>query len=206
MKEPDTLKEIERKAYRSVFEDGIYDIQFGLLFVVFAAISVLESLGVSRFLGYLLLIIPIVLPLPAKRYITVPRMGIVVFGPKRQTRKKLIAAIGVGVVLLMLPLIIMIVSRGIGGADGWFWVAIFAAPVLVLAVIALDSARLYIYAALLLAGAVESEFLLGYVDRPIPSLISFGLPGTIILIFGLTLFFRFIQKYPKPNPEASRVG
>ena len=32
MEKTESLKEIERRAYRSTFEDGIYDIQFGLLF------------------------------------------------------------------------------------------------------------------------------------------------------------------------------
>ena len=62
MNTTESLKKLERRAYRSTFEDGVYDIQFGLLFLVFAWIAVLEALGVSRFIGYSLFIIPLIFP------------------------------------------------------------------------------------------------------------------------------------------------
>ncbi len=95
MKTTDSLKEIERRAYRSTFEDGIYDIQFGLLFLIVACIPILEIVGISRLFGYSLLIIsPILLPWLGKRYITIPRMGAVEFGPKRKSKMRLLLAIG----------------------------------------------------------------------------------------------------------------
>jgi len=206
MNAPNSLKELERRAYRSTFEDGIYDILFGLLFLIFAIIPILEAAGVSRFIGYSLLIIPAALPWLGKRLITIPRMGAVEFGPKRKSRRRLILIITGIVIFLMLPLMISIVSNGLSGSMSWMLIALFALPVFIIAVYAMDFPRLWIYAALLLAVPVESEFLLRHVGSPLNTSISFGLPGIVILIIGLGLLFRFIQKYPKMTPEANHAG
>lgn len=206
METRESLKQLERRAYRSTFVDGIYDIQFGLLFLVFAWISILEFIGLSRFIGYSLLIIPILLPWLGKRFITIPRMGAVEFGPKRKSRKRLVLAIGAVIVILTLPLLIMIGGDGIPGRMGWLLVATFAIPVFVLAVYSTEFPRLYVYAALLIFGVIESEFLLGYVGTPLSAIISFGIPGAIILVIGLTLLFRFLHMYPRPTPEAHNAG
>lgn len=202
----ESLKEVERRAYRSTFDDGIYDIQFGLLFLVFAWIPVLEVLGISRYLGYLLLIIPILLPWLGKRIITIPRMGAVEFGSKRKSKKRLLSVIGIIILVLTLPLFIMIGGGGISGRMGWLLVAAFGLPIFVIAIYSMDFPRLYIYAAILIAAVVESEFLLGYVDNPLNAVISFGIPGIIIFVIGFILLIKFIQKYPRQHPEANHAG
>lgn len=201
-----SLKELERKAYRSTFEDGIYDILFGLIFLILALIPILEKAGISRFIGYALLLIPATLPIIGKRLITIPRMGAVEFGRKRKSRNRLLLIVTVIVILLMLPIMISMMSQGFSGSMGWMVIALLALPVFIIAVYAMDFPRLWIYAALLLAGAVESEFLLRYMSSPHNTSISFGLPGAIILIAGLNLLVKFIQKYPKTTPEANHAG
>ena len=201
-----SLKEIERRAYRSTFDDGIYDIQFGLLFLILACIPILEAVGIGRWVGYAMLIIsPLLLPWLGKRYITLPRMGAVEFGPKRKSRRMLILAIGVGVIILVLPLIIMILGRDVPGRPGWLLVALMPLPVLAVAIYFLDFPRLYIYLALLLFGVVESEFLLDYLSRMATAIISFGIPGLVISAIGYTLLFKFLMKYPKPAPEVDHA-
>lgn len=207
MKTKDSLKEIERRAYRSTFEDGIYDIQFGLIFLILAWIPTLEVIGISRFIGYALLVIsPILLPWLGKRYITIPRMGAVEFGPKRKSRRRLLLAIGAVVIIMTLPLLVMIIGKGVPGRLGWPLIAVFAAPALVVAASLLDFPRLYLYVALLFAAVVESEALLGYVGESSTALISFGVPGVFIFVLGLTLLFKFLKKYPKPAPEVNHAG
>lgn len=207
MKTDDSLKKLERRAYRSTFNDGIYDIQFGLLFMVFAWIPVLEALGISRFYTYPLLLFPLIVPPIGKRMVTIPRMGSVEFGQKRKSRKTISLIIGAFILVLTLPLIIMIYKDSISGQLGWTLVAAFAAPILVVAVYSMDFPRLYIYAALLIAGVVESEMLRSYVGAPYDAVISFGLPGFIILMIGIVMLYRFLRDYPKGNVEAgSAVG
>jgi hypothetical protein len=206
MEKTESLKEVERRAYRSTFEDGIYDIQFGLLFLILAWIAILETIGISRFIGYSLLLIPIALPWPCKRYITIPRMGSVQFGPKRKSRRRLILVIAGLVIVLTLPLMIMFAADGGMGSMSWLMISALAFPVFVIAVYSMDFPRLYIYAALLVFGVVSSEFLVGYVGAPFNTIISFGLSGLIIFIVGLSLLVGFIRKYPKPTPEVNHAG
>ena len=49
------LKEIERKAYRSTFDDGLYDIGWGLLLLGFGMSSLLKDLGFPKPLDLLLM-------------------------------------------------------------------------------------------------------------------------------------------------------
>ena len=192
-----SLKEIERRAYRSTFEDGIYDIQFGCLFLVFALIPVLQAIGISRFAGYSLLIVPMIIPWLGKRYITIPRMGQVEFGPARRKKKRIGLLIGAVILFLTLPLLFMIGRDSISEVMGWKMIAIFAAPLLVLAVYTTDFPRLYIYVALLIAGVVEAEFLLDILGDPLNTIYSFGLPGVVITLIGLYLLVKFIRTYPR---------
>jgi len=191
-----SLKDVERRAYRSIFSDGIYDIQFGLIFLVFALIATLESNGTSRYPVYALLLIPLIIPWLGKRYITVPRMGEVEFGKKRTKRKLVALIVGAVVLFLTLPLIIMIVKQGPSGVLGWKLIATIAAPVFVLAVYTTDFPRLYVYAALLFVGVIEAEFLLNEVGTPLNSLLSFALPGVVILAIGTNLLVKFIRTHP----------
>lgn len=206
MNTTESLKQLERRAYRSTFEDGIYDIQFGLIFLILSSISLLASAGISRFAAYTLFIIPILLPLAGKRLITIPRMGAVEFGEKRKSKRRVALVIAAAVLLLMLPLIIAIAGKGVSGIVGWQLVALLALPVLAVGVYAMDFPRLWIYAALLIAGIAESEFLITRIGRPYNDLVAFGLPGVVIVSIGLNLLVRFVQKYPRSRPEANHAA
>jgi hypothetical protein len=196
---------LERRAYRSTFDDGVYDIQFGLLFLVFTLISVLEAIGISRFAVYPLLVIPLLFPWFGKRYVTIPRMGAVEFDSARKSKKRLLTVIGTVIVVLTLPLMVIISKGVISGSVGWMLVAAFGFPVFAIAVYSMDLPRLYIYAAVLVAGVVESEFLLDPVGRPFNVIISFGIPGIIIMAVGILLLVRFVRTYPKSGREAQHV-
>lgn len=192
-----SLKEIERRAYRSTFSDGVYDIQFGLIFMIFALIAVFEVVGISRFLGYSLLLLALVLPWLGKRYITIPRMGHVEFGGKRKKRKLVIWIVAAVVAVLILPLVIMIVRQGQWSALGWRLIAMIVAPLFVLAVYTTDFPRLYIYAAFLFFGFVLSELLESLVGIPMNAVLGFGVPGVVITGVGLTLMVKFIKNHPR---------
>jgi len=192
-----SLKEIERRAYRSTFADGIYDILFGLIFLTFAVIAVLEAYSVSRFIGYSLLFIPLIFPWLGKRYITIPRMGAVEFGEKRKKRRLVALAAAVFVLILTVPLVIMIVLQGQADTLGWKFIAILVAPLVVLAVYTTEFPRLYVYVALLFFGVVEAEFLLGQIGSPLNAVLSFGFPGLIITAIGLVLLIKFIKTHPR---------
>jgi len=192
-----SLKDVERQAYRSTFKDGFYDIQFGVLFLVIALISVLETINISRFVGYTLFVIPLIIPWLGKKYITIPRMGAVEFGKARKMKKQVALIIGAIVIFLTLPILLLIVNQNLSGVLGWKILVIFAMPLFVIAVYTTDFLRIYIYAGLLIAAVAESEFLLDLLGTPFNAIFSFGLPGLIISVIGINLLIKFVQNYPR---------
>ncbi len=204
------LKELERRAYKSTFQDGIYDLYFGLFLIILAWIPVLESLGVSRFIGYPFLASPMLLIWAGKRFITIPRLGAVEFGGRRKSYKKIVRLVGIGALVLMAGPMVMLAKGGFGWGEGsglpWMLIALIGLPVFILAVIYANHPRIYIYAAAMLFCIVNAEFLLKYVDSPYNTLVTFGPVGLLIFIYGLTLLISFMKKYPKESPEANHAG
>ena len=198
-----SLREIERRAYRSTFADGIYDIQFGLIFLVFAIMPILPQIGISRFAGYAFLLIPLTIPLLGKRFITVPRMGAVIFGPERQTRKRLNLIIAAILLVLTVPLIVLIATRKIPGTFGWELLAIFAAPVVLVAVYMVDFPRFFIYLAVMIFSILAAEFLSKPTGFPLGAIISFGLPGLVITVIGVILLVKFLKTYHREADESA---
>ncbi|UCE25473.1 MAG: hypothetical protein JSU74_05350 [Candidatus Zixiibacteriota bacterium] len=208
---PESIKEIEKRAYRATFDDGLYDILFGVAFLILAWISTLDSIGVPRLYGYLSVIILPLIPLLGKKYISTPRLGAVEFGPRRKSKKLFLLVIIGAVIFLQMPVIM------IAGAGGFFevlggslsvpvMVGMIIAPLLLLAAYFIDYPRMYIYAVLLLVSIPHAAFMYEFVGVPFNGLISFGIPGLVILIYGLNLLAKFIRKYPLPTPEANHAG
>ncbi|MDH5684620.1 MAG: hypothetical protein OEZ20_09175, partial [candidate division WOR-3 bacterium] len=81
------LKEMEKKAWRTYFGDGIWDIYLGLIFIGMGFLAVLDKIGASELLRYgqfgLLMSLGIIILTIGKKKITIPRLGYVEFGPKR---------------------------------------------------------------------------------------------------------------------------
>lgn len=206
MERVESLKEIERKAYRSVFEDGIYDILWGAVFFVNALVPIFNSIGVSRFYGYAALLILPLIPLIGKRVITVPRLGSVEFGPRRKSRGWLLLLVCGLVVFLQLPLFIIGPGKSLVGNAPWTYILLMAAPAVAIGVVFVNFPRWYIYLSLMILAVIQSEILAGYVSRPLASVLCFGLPGVAILGYGCVLLANFIRKYPKSHAEVAHVS
>lgn len=202
----ESLKDVEQRAYRSTFQDGLTDIAWACLFLIFAWIPVLEAIGISRFYGYPFVLVPALIVWLGKRYITVPRLGVVEFGSVRKTHRRYTAIIGIIALLLMLPLIIMMFTGRTPARPAWMTIGLIAAPAVAIGVVLLRFSRMYVYAMLFLFGIVASEFLRAYVDPPYGSLVAFGIPGLIIAVYGFYLLFGFLKTYPGPGSEAPRVS
>ncbi|MFW9828439.1 MAG: hypothetical protein ACFFEY_12685 [Candidatus Thorarchaeota archaeon] len=202
------LKKLEKKAYRSIFEDGIWDLFIGMLIL---------SFGLAPFIGLFIniselwdVIIPSVIITTiaflifylGKKYITIPRIGVVEFGPKRKSRQAklkifLIVMFFINVVLLILPLtdlinysqiqpLILSLLLGLGGIVLPFCIVAYF----------LDFTRLYYYSFSMGFGFFLIEFLNSFMNYPIISIVIFSVIGVSIIIIGLTYFIRFLKKYP----------
>ena len=211
------LKEIERKAFRSTYQDGLWDLYFGLI-VICAAFFIYHPAGGYSPLNILLMVcaVSVVYGLfwAGKKFITLPRMGQVQFGEQRKRRKRtmiivLSAVVLIQVIFLSLQLWAWAhpeIGKNINSllADKAFMDlavasigALMVGTGMSLIAFFIDFPRGY-YIALMFSLAV---FLMIYLNQPIYPIII----GILIAIPGLVLLIRFLKKYPLPGKDSSRV-
>jgi len=205
------LKEIERKAFRSTFQDGLWDVYLGLIVICMAFFLFRPDEGYGLRNQLMMLggfVLSGLVFFAGKMLITVPRMGQVSFGPLRK-RKAMTLAIIMGVVIIIQ---IAVVLFSVGG-----WLdddlaaklnallgeanlermavaavgSLFVGPSMILVAYFSDFPRGY-YIAILMAAAV---FLMILLNQPIYAILI----GALIILPGLVLFIRFLQKYPLPK-------
>ncbi|MGB7876392.1 MAG: hypothetical protein WBL25_18575, partial [Anaerolineales bacterium] len=111
MPEKINLKELQRKAWRSMFQDGLWDIFLGLLLLNIAAFTLTDSYVANDDMQIILYIggefVALFLLWAGKRFITVPRMGTAKFGQYGKVRRSkvrliLFASTLIGVIVLLL--------------------------------------------------------------------------------------------------------
>jgi hypothetical protein len=202
------LKELELKAFRSTFQDGLWDIYFGLIVICMSFFIYRPATGYSPLNIFLMLasmVVAYALFWAGKRFITLPRMGQVKFGEKRARRKKtMMLILGVVVLIQVTLLVIQFVSwrnPEFGAKLNAFLQeknamdlavatlgSLFVGPSLILIAYFMDFPRGY-FIAVMMALAV---FLMIYLNQPIYPIII----GILIVVPGVVLFLRFLQKYP----------
>jgi cytochrome bd-type quinol oxidase subunit 2 len=198
MEQEINLKQLERKAWKSYHQDGLWDVFFGIL---------LLSLGVtaltnSNTVHVVLTLAALAVFFCGKRFVTVPRMGLVAFGAERKAKKTKIAAVLTLTFVLGVALYIVVTLSS--GAVEWMRDQTVLFPlgvgVMMLAVFTLmgcwmDFGRMY-FIGLVFALAFTGMMLL---HNPI----VFFVAGTVVLLPGLFIFVRFLRRYPlPPGPEA----
>jgi len=210
------LKEIERKAWRSTFQDGLWDIYLGLILFSMALSNLLAETSlddVKRYMIYIgLLILSWAVLWAGKRFITVPRMGRVKFGPLGESRRKktrlvLFISVAFGVVAF---LVTGAVARGEFG-QGLPWKVIipivYALNMLIvfgLGAYFLDFPRLYLIA-VLFALSLPAEMLANTYLHVGIAFYAFAVPALIIVAMGLFYFVKFVRENPVlevPNDPA----
>jgi hypothetical protein len=206
------LKEIERKAFRSTYQDGLWDIYLGLVVITMAIFIYRPAKGYSV-MNILIALLTITLSYgvfwAGKKYITIRRMGQVTFGKMRKRKNTTLAIILAVFVLILVGLVVL---TALGWADpvtissfinervkGLVIVATIGAFIVGASMIVcanfMDFPRGY-YIAILMGVAV---FLMITLNQPIYPIIL----GGLISIPGLVLFIRFLRKYPLHRKEAS---
>jgi hypothetical protein len=207
------LKELERKAFRSTYQDGLWDMYFGLIVICMSFFIYRPATGYSP-LNILLMLASMVVAYTlfwaGKRFITLPRMGQVKFGEKRARRKKtMILVLGVVVLIQAALLVIQLVgwrNPEFGAKLNAFLQeknamdlavatlgSLFVGPSMILVAYFRDFTRGY-FIAVMIALAV---FLMIYLNQPIYPIII----GILIAVPGVVLFLRFLQKYPLHREE-----
>jgi hypothetical protein len=205
------LKQIERKAFRSTYQDGLWDIYMGAIVAAMAVFLHRPESGYSaiNIIGCILIfIVGNILFWAGKKYITLPRMGQVHFGPARQQKKKTLAII-LGIIVLIQVFVVGVTIFGwlnpvfgaklLGSFGGYnlehlavaALSSLFVGPSMLVIAYLNDFLRGY-YIAILMALAV---FLMILINQPIFPLVI----GGLIILPGLGLFINFLKKYPIPQ-------
>jgi hypothetical protein len=214
------LKEAERKAFRlAMFQDGWWDIYLGCCLIMMSFYSVLRSVlgpALNLLLLACVLVILLIGVYAAKKTITVPRVGLVRFGPTQKAKIKKLQAITLILVLATFVFLILVVTQTItepawGAAPNWIWdfdVDILFTVIIIgffgLIAYALGIPRLHLYGWLLGLGMLASTILDVYAGFTFhfPQAIS----GGIILLIGVALFIRFLHDYPMPTEGSPSEG
>jgi hypothetical protein len=207
------LKQIERKAFRSTYQDGLWDILLGVIVAAMAITIYRPESGYSpmNIIG-MVLIYAVVYSLfwAGKKYITLPRMGLVCFGPIRQQKKRTLAII-LGVIVLIQTIFVGMTIIGwhnpVFGAKLFSSFgdysqehlavaalgSLFVGPSMLVIAYLIDFPRGY-YIAVLMALAV---FLMILINQPIYPVVI----GGLIVVPGVVLFINFLKEYPIPQVD-----
>lgn len=207
MSEKISLKEAERKAFRSTFLDGLNDMLWGVTILSLAASAILRE-SIDPPWSYLPLFGVFVIGYPiyfaAKKWVIGPRMGLVKFAPSR--RKKISRVRWFMIVLVIITFIVFFMTLLNPGAPvsvkGPYWLvdAIFGLAVIALFSLlayALDQPRMHLYGVLLglsLPFDVILEETAGW-DFPL----GMFPVGIVMLVVGIVSFTRFMRDHPLPE-------
>jgi hypothetical protein len=195
------LKELEKRAWKETFGDGLWDILLGVIFFVPAVNGMFID---SDYMMLPIYFAAILLFVAGKKYVTIPRIGLVRFGEERKNKRiKVVIALSVSVIVLLL-LVTMKKGEVLFQADGFpFGSLIVGLNIFIVAGVMayfMNFPRLYLYAVLL--GAFEPLTALmeraGMMSSPYPVL--FVISGGMIL-YGVYLLVRFIRTYPLQAEE-----
>jgi MFS family permease len=204
------LAGIERKAWTSYFDDGLFDIFLGLVLLIVWVSDLLGESLPSRLWGYgvyaLLVGMACLAFWAGKRFITVPRLGRVRFGPARKARRRktaMILLLQIVAGVLVTGALAASLGRGALTGLGFARSSLLAVTVGVWVMVGLsllayfmDFSRGYLIALLYGIGFGGTELL----DNPVMFLVA----AAVILLIGVIVLIRFVRKYPELDYDVSR--
>jgi hypothetical protein len=204
MAEEIDLKELEKNAYKTTLQDGLIDIEIGILFVGMG-INAFFSDFVPRLvniLGFIIVGIIAVMPIIiGKKYIVQPRVGLIKFGPKRKAKKKKILVFSLINTIILVIMVILTLNSVLqqiplrGAALLLVLGLVFATLPLSIMAYLLQFPRLFVYGLLIGFGLSLAEILEFF--------FTILLIGIVILSIGIVYFTKFLRRYPIPEKEVS---
>ena len=208
MNEKIDLKKVEKQTYQFTFTDGLYDVAYGSLIFFIAIAPILREILYPSYIIFLVLPASLILIL-GKRFITVPRIGIAKFNQKRtKSRNKiglLIAILFPITVVLVVLTYLGVYNIKVGGYIVPIGAGLFALILLSVIAYVMDYPHFYLYAVSIGLGIPLASLLKPIFGDPMHYIISFGISGTLILIYGIFTLTKFIKNYPIPKEEISSV-
>ncbi|MCF7826128.1 MAG: hypothetical protein K9M55_04700 [Candidatus Marinimicrobia bacterium] len=209
MNEPVDLKKLERKLFKTNFQDGIYELAFGMLFLALAINPWMSASGIPKTPSYILELVLVGLILVmGKRYITTPRLGLVRFNTAR--RKMSWQILIAGLILNLIVVIILHLASNPGTEPGTSLMSIYLIPIGFLVIFSILSyisnfPSLFLLGILFATSIAFSEFLFPHIGEPWDGLVAFGLSALIMCAIGIRKLVIFMQTNPVPEGEVHNV-
>jgi len=210
------LKQLEKNAFKSNFQDGLWDIYLGVLLLQMGLWSLLDGYPLSEFWEIVILLGTVSVTLAAfivmKKYVIMPRMGVASFSTERKRKKRKVTvvlslSVGMGIGMYVAA---MIFGNGSNPAGEYSWLIpaglFFLSSVIVFSLMAyyLDYTRAYLYGWLYGLSFVLNIALAEMVGISWP-LFTF-LSAAIMIGIGLVLFVRFMISHPILAEEPDIYG
>jgi MFS family permease len=204
-----TLKAVDRKIFKSYFEDGLLDIFLAAWVLMFAVAPLLSgTLGDfwSSFIFFPFFgVVYLILRYLRRRFVT-PRIGSVKCGTMRAKKLRTGTIFMLVINLVFLALGVLAFMMPIG--SGWVMSIRFGVMMLILFSAAgymLDFNFLYVYGVLIALAMPVGEWLYqnaGFSHHGYP--VVFGCLSGIMLVRGLVTFINFLKDTP-PQPEEQTI-
>jgi hypothetical protein len=202
MTEKMDLKSIEKKAWSSYFQDGLFDIFLGLITLNFGIAPLIEEItGIIYLMSYsVMLIVAFILFYAGKKYITATRIGRAKFSRERKTKnRKTTLVLTISVIFGCIVFLITATNLSPVTSNIHFGAVVFGInAIIVFSLMAylLDFNRLYLYGWFFAASIVFVELSRAYAGITYDNVIGFGTFGVIMIIIGLVYLIRFLHRYP----------
>jgi hypothetical protein len=185
------LKDIERKAYHSYFQDGLWDGFLGLLMLGMGLFMLMDQI-----LWYVIILpVAVLLPTVGRKLITVPRLGRVRYGPARKVKVwKTVAVLSASV---LVGIAFFVLRRTGVDLPGWAFailVGVWLATVFGFVAYYMDLRRLYAYGALF-----SASFVVALLPLYPAGVFIFLVSGGLACVTGGVMLVRFLRRYPKPG-------
>lgn len=205
------LEELERKAFRSMFQDGLWDIFLGLYTLALSTSPLAYLRGIERPLSYIpafaITVIGVLAMRVAKKSITLPRMGLVKLGRRRKARfKKMRIVLSIASLLTTILIVLTLtgdVKPADWGAPGWLMpgvIGMLTAVEISFMAYFVGYAPLYLYGWLFGLSFPVSALLEEYAGITFP--VAFVASGVVMLLIGTVSLIRFLRDYPLPAEGA----
>lgn len=202
MAEKDRFKALARKTYLSYHQDGIIDLIIGACTLAFG----LDMLVKGSYLSAIIWL-PVIMYMPLKKRITIPRFGFVQFDTDAKLKQKLSVSLVGGLFMLLLMIGVVIFSgfdRMTPNLREWmssYYMLIIGALWIIgfLGTAAITGIKRFNAYAL-----ITVLIIYGGVFLPIEPPYTMIALGGVILLSASYLLIRFMQTYPPPSEEGAQ--
>lgn len=213
-----SLRTIESRSWKTMQENGLFDLLFGVVLSINALSMLMDELGVAAAIriGVTLALYAagIVGSWLARRRYVVPRRGIAKFGEGRRQRvrwSRFVLAISAFLTLALLALITIArfpPAHWLGALGDYAPSAMVGIIILIpLAMIsyAFDFPRMLIHGMLFVGAEFATVALRPSLSIPAPGAIAFGCAAVVSLTIGLAVFTRFLRSVPRVRQLSLRA-